>query len=317
MWAAAEGHADVVKALLDAKADPNRKARVTTLDERKHADHPTGGFTALMYAVRNGHEAVARALAAGGADPNLTNGDGVTALIVAIVNDRFDLAGTLVDLGADANDGSLYFAVDMHDATTDMRARDGSRLRADHPNTMTALDLIAKLLDRGADPNKAFTGQLHSSTLCCSDEINASPFYRAAVAADVEALKLMIAHGADVEWSPKPVKKTGSDEDQRRRTRQRQRRPNAGHRGDQRRARRGVRGRSRIRAARAAAVPRSVESRAGRGGQGAARGRSESERQDAGRLDAAASGGRRRVRCRSFARSWRQAPSSTPSTRTT
>jgi ankyrin repeat protein len=30
MWAAAEGHADVVKALLDAKADPNRKARVTT-----------------------------------------------------------------------------------------------------------------------------------------------------------------------------------------------------------------------------------------------------------------------------------------------
>jgi uncharacterized protein len=214
MWAAAEGHADVVKALLDAKADPNRKARVTTLETRKHADHPTGGFTALMYAVRNGHEAVARMLAQRGADLNATNGDGVTALIVAIVNDRFDLAAMLVDLGANANDGSLYFAVDMHDATTDMRARDGSRLRADNPNTLTALDLIARLLDRGADPNKAFTGQLHSSTLCCSDEINASPFYRAAVAADVEALKLMIKKGADVEWSPKPVKKTGSDEDQ-------------------------------------------------------------------------------------------------------
>jgi ankyrin repeat protein len=214
MWAAAEGHTDVVKALLDAKADPNRKARVTTIDERKHADHPTGGFTALMYAVRNGHEAVARLLAQRNADLNLTNGDSVTALIIAIVNDRFDLAGTLVDLGANANDGSLYFAVDMHDATTDMRARDGSRLRADHANKMTALDLIAKLLDHGADPNKAFTGQLHSSTLCCSDEINASPFYRAAVAADVEALKLMIKKGADVEWSPKPVKKTGSDEDQ-------------------------------------------------------------------------------------------------------
>jgi ankyrin repeat protein len=101
----------------------------------------------------------------------------------------------------------------MHDATTDMRARDGSRLRADNPNTMTALDLIAKLLDKGADPNKAFTGQLHSNTLCCSDEVNASPFYRAAVAADVEALKLMLKHGADVEWSPKPVKKAGNDED--------------------------------------------------------------------------------------------------------
>ncbi|HET9193000.1 MAG TPA: ankyrin repeat domain-containing protein [Vicinamibacterales bacterium] len=213
MWASAEGHAAVVKALLDAKADANRKTRITTLDQRKHADHPTGGFTALMYAVRNGHEAVARALAAGGADLNLTNGDGATALIIAIVNDRLDLAGTLVDLGANANDGSLYFAVDMHDATTDMRARDGSRLRADHPNKMTALDLIARLLEKGADPNKAFTGQLHSSTLCCGEEINASPFYRAAVAADVEALKLMIKHGADVEWSPKPVKKPGNDED--------------------------------------------------------------------------------------------------------
>ena len=213
MWAAAEGHAAVIEALVDAKADTNRKTRLTTLETRKHADHPTGGFTALMYAVRNGHETAARALVKGGADLNLTNGDGVTALIVAIVNDRFDLAGTLVDLGADANDGSLYFAVDMHDATTDMRARDGSRLRADHPNKMTALDLIAKLLERGADPNKAFTGQLHSSTLCCSDEINASPFYRAAVAADVEALKLMLKHGANVEWSPQPVKKPGNDED--------------------------------------------------------------------------------------------------------
>jgi len=207
MWAATEGHTDVVKALLDAKADPNVKAAVTSLTERKHADHPTGGFTALMYAARNGHEDVVKALIAGGADPKLTNGDGATATIVAIVNDRLDLAKTLVDLGADANDGSLYFAVDMHDATTDMRAKDGSRLRADFPNKLNALDLIKVLLDKGADPNKAFVGQLHSYTLCCGDDVNSSPFFRAAVAADVEALKLMLAKGAQVEWSPTEVKK--------------------------------------------------------------------------------------------------------------
>src|SRR6185369_156951 len=136
-----------------------------------------------------------------------TNGDGATATVIAIVNDRFDLAKTLLDLGADPNDGSLYFAVDMHDATSDMRARDGSRLRADHPNTLTSLDLVRLLLDRGADPNRPFIGQLHSTTLCCSEEINASPFFRAAVASDVEALKLMIAKGAQVEWSPTEVKK--------------------------------------------------------------------------------------------------------------
>jgi ankyrin repeat protein len=209
MWAAAEGHADVITELLAAKADPNRKARITTLKERKHADHPTGGLTALMYAVRNGHEPAVRALIAGGADPKATNGDGATATVIAIVNDRFDLAKTLLDLGADPNDGALYFAVDMHDATTDMRARDGSRLRADHKNTLTAMDLIKVLLDKGADPNKAFVGQLHSTTLCCGEDVNSSPFYRAAVAADVEALRLMLQHGAQVEWSPTPVKREG------------------------------------------------------------------------------------------------------------
>jgi len=209
MWAAAEGHVDVVKALLAAGADPNRRGHINALEDRKHADYTTGGFTALMFAIRNGHEEVAKALIKGGADPNLTNGDGATAMMVAIVNDRFDLAGMLLDLGADANDGSLYFAVDMHDATTDMRARDGSRLRANHPNKLTALDLVTLLLNRGADPNKPFVGQLHSTSYCCGDDINASPFYRAAIASDVEVLKLMLARGAQVEWSPSEVKKEG------------------------------------------------------------------------------------------------------------
>ena len=209
MWAADEGHADVVTALVAAGADPNTKAHVSPLTKRKNADHATGGFTALMFAVRNGHENAVRALAKGGADLKATNGDGVTATSIAIVNDRFDLARTLLDLGADPNDGALFFAVDMHDATTDMRARDGSRLRLDNPNQLTALDLVKLLLDRGADPNKPFTGQIHNTTLCCSEEHNASPFFRASIAADVEVLKLMVKHGAQLDWSPPEIKKEG------------------------------------------------------------------------------------------------------------
>jgi uncharacterized protein len=206
MWASAEGHVEVVKALLAAGADPNLKAHVSTLTDRKNADHPSGGFTALMFATRNGHADVVEALMKGGADPKLTNADGATATVVAIVNDRFDLAKELLDLGADPNDGSLYWAVDMHDATTDMRAHDGSRLQPTHPNNLTALGLVKALLDLNADVNKPFIGALHSTTLCCGATVNSSPFYRAATAADVEALKLMLAKGAKIEWSPSEVK---------------------------------------------------------------------------------------------------------------
>ena len=206
MWASAEGHLEVVKALLAAGADPNLKAHVSTLTERKNADHPSGGFTALMFAVRNGHTDVAKALVQGGADLKAANADGATATIVAIVNDRFDLAKELLDLGADPNDGSLYFAVDMHDATTDMRAHDGSRLQPTHPNALTALGLVKALLDLNADVNKPFVGALHSTTLCCGESINSSSFYRAATAADVEVLKLMLARGAKIGWSPAEIK---------------------------------------------------------------------------------------------------------------
>src|SRR6202171_2586757 len=209
MWASAEGHLEVVKALRSAGADPNLKAHVSTLTERKNADHPSGGFTALMFAVRNGHTDVAKALIQGGADLKLTNADGVTATIIAIVNDRFDLAKELLDLGADPNDGALFFAVDMHDATTDMRAHDGARLQPNHPNNLTALGLVKVLLDVGADVNKPFVGALHSTTLCCGASINSSPFYKAASAADVEVLKLLLAPGrsnaAKIEWTPSEV----------------------------------------------------------------------------------------------------------------
>jgi len=203
MWAAAEGHAEVVGLLLEAGADPDIKARVSELTERSvRVDFPTGGFTAAMWAARHGHEDTLRVLAEGGADLSLTNGDGATAMMVAIINDRFDLAARMLEMGAGTDDGSLYHAVLMRDATTDWLAKDGSRLRADYANELDALGLIRVLLEAGADPNRPFSGQMHSTSMCCDTRESGTPFYRAAVAADVEALKLLIEHGADVEWMP-------------------------------------------------------------------------------------------------------------------
>ena len=203
MWAAVEGHTQVVETLLNAGADPDMQARVSELERRTtRTDFPSGGFTALMFAARNGDESVVRALVEGGADINLTNADGATAMMIAVVNDRFDFARTLLELGADPNDGSLYQAVLMHDATTDWLAKDGTQWRSDHPNELTALDLTRVLLEAGADPNKPFIGQLHSTSMCCDTRENGTPLYRAAVAADVQALELLIEHGGDIEWVP-------------------------------------------------------------------------------------------------------------------
>jgi ankyrin repeat protein len=202
MWAAAEDQGEVVDLLLKAGADPNKKARLTTLTERRNSDFPTGGFTALMWAARNGHEDTVRRLAKGGADLTVKNGDGATATSVAIWNDRFDMAAVLVELGADVNDGSLFTAVKMRESTTDQFAFDGSRLRPDNPNKLTNLDLVKLLLERGADPNKNFSGQYHSTSMPNGERFDNTPFYQAAVMSDVESLKLLIAHGANLDQTP-------------------------------------------------------------------------------------------------------------------
>lgn len=211
MWASADGHADAVKVLLDAKADPNLKAHVSQITTRRNADHPSGGFTALMFAARNGHRDVVETLIKGGADPKLTNADGLTATMIAIINDRLDLAKELIDLGADPNDGSLYYAVDMHDQTTDTRAQDATRMQPDHPNQITALGLVKALLDLGADVNKPVTGAIHSTSMCCGPTIKNSAFYRAATASDVEVLQLLIAKGAKLDWTPAEIKQESKD----------------------------------------------------------------------------------------------------------
>ena len=93
MWASAEGHIEVADLLIEAGADVNRQAHITSLTDRHNADHPTGGFTALMFAARAGNDALVRKLVARGANINLKNGDAASAAMVAIYNDRFDVAG--------------------------------------------------------------------------------------------------------------------------------------------------------------------------------------------------------------------------------
>ena len=167
MWAAAEGHIDVVDVLIEAGADPNRQAHVTSLTERNNADHPTGGFTrADVGRAQRQRRDWCGGWWHGGADLNLKNGDDASAAMIAIYNDRFDIAATLIELGSDVNDGSLYVAVEMRDATTDQFAFDGSRRRPDHPNKLTALDLM-KHPARDAAPTRTSRSRASSTPRRC------------------------------------------------------------------------------------------------------------------------------------------------------
>ena len=83
-------------------------------------------------------------------------------MMLAIVNDRFDMAATLLALGADANDGSLWYARDARRAHRLARARRLSPAPRSSEQ-LTALELIERLLAAGADPNKPFTGQMHNA----------------------------------------------------------------------------------------------------------------------------------------------------------
>src|SRR5258708_20225569 len=60
---------------------------------------------------------------------------------------------------------------------------------------------MTALLDKGADPNARLRKKVwysgYSFDLSGVDEIGATPFWRAAYASDVDAMKLLVAHGAD------------------------------------------------------------------------------------------------------------------------
>jgi uncharacterized protein len=162
-----------------------------------------GHWTPLMYAARENAIDAGRALVAAGASLDLTDPDGATALVIAIINAHYDFAAWLLEAGADPNVvdkdaamGPLYAAIDMH------------RLAVGHgrPNPkpsglLDAVEIVRRLLARGANPNaalKAPTMQRHHTAGDGSLGAGATPLMRAAKSGDVEIMRLLLAAGADV-----------------------------------------------------------------------------------------------------------------------
>jgi len=163
-----------------------------------------GGLTPLLFSARQGDlDSVKALLDAGAAINTPSGGDNTSPLLMAVINGYFDLAAYMIERGADpslAGDNGvtpLYAAINIQWAPRSLYPQPRAYLQ----QKLTYLDFMKLLLDKGVNPNvrlmKKVWYQEFNFPLLGVDEIGATPFWRAAYAADVEAMKLLVAHGAD------------------------------------------------------------------------------------------------------------------------
>ena len=164
----------------------------------------TGGMTALLHAAREGHTDAAMALVDGGANIDQVSADATSPLLIAALNGQFDLALRLIERGADPNlradtDGAgPLFAV----LETQWAPKSNYPQPRAHDNQPTEyLDVLSALLEAGADPNARLNTHLwyfeYGLTKIGTDLRGATPFWRAAYAQDIPAMRLLTEYGAD------------------------------------------------------------------------------------------------------------------------
>jgi uncharacterized protein len=207
MWAAAERHPDVVKLLLERGADWKllSLARDNSTPKLSAASSVTpmarGGLSAIHFAAREGDVETGKVMLDAGVDVNIVDADHTSPLIVSILNKHYTFAKFLLDRGADPNIADARGRAALY-SLLDLRNEDYSALpsrKGDDP--LPSLDLLKAVLDHGANPNTQLTRNLPGRSGMDSGDITldagATPLMRAARAGDHEAMRILLAHGAD------------------------------------------------------------------------------------------------------------------------
>ena len=215
MWAASQKQPQMVKLLLEYGAEADTRGKdhdwprwITS--EPRNKPLQRGGFTALLYAAREGCAECVEALLDAGADINLTDIDSGTPLLMALQNLHYDTANILIERGADIQRWDWYGRTPLYSAI-DLHLIPSSR-RGDLPSTdtLTALDIARTLLEKGAyvdmrlkkEPpyrsggDRAYTDAGPDSRVLSG---GATALHNAAKSGDVEAVKLLLEFGARVD----------------------------------------------------------------------------------------------------------------------
>jgi ankyrin len=208
MWAAAQRHPDMMRALIEAGADVNARSTIIAWERQRTSEPrdkwlPPGGLTPMLFAAREGCVDCVKVLVSAGADPNIVDPDQYSPLVIALINGHFDVAGALIDAGAnlDMEDKvgrtALWAAVDAH--TIPSSNRPAPRETDD---TLSSMDIITKLLDRGAKVDVPLRAQVPYRTKLDrgGDGVlgaGTTPLLRAAKAGDVPVIKMLLEKGAN------------------------------------------------------------------------------------------------------------------------
>ncbi len=162
-----------------------------------------GGMTALLHAARQGHAEAVEALLDAGAEIDQVSADGTTPIFIAALNGHFDMVLALLDRGADpnlanhANGTPLFATINQQWIPKTGYAQPNVHLQQ---NT-THMEVMEALLRAGADPNARLSKRLwftqYGGSILSVNMIGATPFWRASYAADVAAMRLLVAYGAD------------------------------------------------------------------------------------------------------------------------
>jgi uncharacterized protein len=228
MMAVRENHPDVVKLLIERGAQVNVQTRTGPtpnwvlpnsvpgfghgigivrggLPERGSRYLIPGAMTPLLYAARDGRLESARLLLAAGAEIEHTDANGITPLLMALTNNHIEMARSLIDRGANVKAVDWYGRTPLWAAVETRNMDVDSSTFENGVDRAPVLELIKVILDNGVDVN-ARTREtppirrqmLHvTGDLSWVDFTGQTPFLRAALAADLEVMRLLLSHGAD------------------------------------------------------------------------------------------------------------------------
>jgi uncharacterized protein len=206
MWATARRHPKMMQFLISKGADVN--ARGTARDYQRHVQAEgrpknldSGGFTPLLYAARENCLACVKVLLDSKADINLPDPDGVSPLLLSIMNANWDISKHLILAGADVNQWDVFGEAPLFTVLGNRTQAGGGKGGAYDPlNETTGTAIVHMLLERGANPNMQLffrPANLNGVT----NTRGSTPLIRAVAAADMEMIKLLMQHKADATLS--------------------------------------------------------------------------------------------------------------------